>query len=276
MSDVERVAAAMREANAELEVEPPDVTGTADHARRSLIRRLLVVGVLSALGATLLIIGGTAPALTHIRATRDANKDQGGGKDGKGGGKEGGGHGGKGGGGQQGGGGGKGGGHKHHEQLVAAVGPGEPIAVELPELIVSRVTKTEVTVENLSPVSAEPFVVSVALEAEGQNTVTVTVPFEEGLEGESFMAEPFELRCESGLITAEVNPADEIEEASDENNESPESPPVKCEPAEDKGETEKEEGGEKAKSKGTTSTGTVGSTTNATGGTDVTSDAAGP
>jgi len=275
VSDVERVAAAMREADAELQVQPPDVSGTADHARRSLIRRLLVVGVLSALGATLLIIGGTAPAITHIRATRDADKDQHTGKGGhnhNGGGGGGGNKGGGGGGnGHQGGGGGN---HKHHEQLVAGVGPGEPIAVQLPDLIVSRVTKTEVTVENLSPASAEPFEVSVILKAEGQNTVTITVPFEEGLEGESTSSETFELRCESGLISAEVDPANEIEEASDENNTSAESPPVKCEPTENKKEAEKEEKEreEKAKAKGTTETGTVGSVTDATGGTNVTTE----
>ncbi|HEV7399426.1 MAG TPA: hypothetical protein VGN84_04065 [Solirubrobacterales bacterium] len=111
------------------------------------------------------------------------------------------------------------------------------------------------------------------LKAEGENTVTVTVPFEEGLEGESTKAEPFELRCESGLISAEVDPPNEIEEASDENNTSAESPPVKCEPTENKKEEEKErKKEEKAKAKGTTETGTVGSVTDAAGGTNVTTE----
>lgn len=266
MSDVERVAAAMREANEELEVHPADVSETADHARRSLIRRLLIVGALSALGATLLIVGGTAPAITHIRAERSANhdpkngkgKERGKKKPGKSGKREekekeekedGPGH------------------PKHHEKLVAAVGPGEPIEVPLPDLVVSHLTKTEVTVANPSSVPAEPFKVSVTLEVKGENPLTVTVSFEEGLEAESEGTETFKLTCESGVISAEVDPTNEIEESSDEDNASTESPPVECEPA----EVREEEKTEKGKTKETSGTGSGtapvdSTTTSPTGG----------
>jgi hypothetical protein len=266
VSDIERVAAAMHQANAELEVHPPDVTETVGQARRSLIRRLLVVGVLSAIGATLLIVGGTAPAITHIRETRNADNNNSSGKheQGEGGGSQTGGSGGEGGPHHPKGGGG--GGHPiHHPKLEAAVGPGEPISEELPDLIVSHLTKTEVTVKNLSQMSAEPFKVEVTVEAEGrdQERLIVPVKFEEGLEGESEAVATFTLKCESGVISAEVDPEKEIEESSYENNVSISSEPVKCEPAEEK-EKEKEEKGKTKET--TTGTGTVDSATNVAGG----------
>jgi hypothetical protein len=167
VSDVERVAEAMRKADAELEVQPPDLTQTADHARRSLIRRLLLVGTLSAIGATLLLTGGLTPAAIkrnegtqHKTASEKkhhsnekTNEHNGGGS-----------------------------GHHHHrhhqddggkkdkheEKREASVGPGTPIAVQLPDLIVSEISKTVLVVENISPASAGSFVVLVTIEAEGQ------------------------------------------------------------------------------------------------------------
>lgn len=267
MSDIERVATAMHQANAELEVNPPDVTETVGHARRSLIRRLLVIGVLSAIGATLLIVGGTAPAIIHIRATRSASNDhehqQGGSGGGEGG--ETSGNGGKGGHHPKKSG-GEGGHHKHHGEYEAAVGPGEPISKELPDLVVSHLTKTKVTVANHSQASSEPFVVNVTVEAEGQNPLIRTVSSKEGLEAGGEETLTFELPCESGTIIAEVDPANEIEESSEEDNVSTETPPVKCEPAEDEEEEEAEKGKAKETSGSGSTTGTVDAATGASGG----------
>ncbi len=266
MSDVERVAAAMREADAELQVQPPDVAETVGHARRSLVRRLLIVGVLGALGATLLIVGGSAPAFKQLRTAqakdtqqKTGESDHGGGKGGGGGGKNNGTEDG----GQEKGGGGS---PKHPERLRAAVGPGKPIEISLPDLVVSRVTKTEVTVENRSEVSSDPFVVSVIVEAEGQNTVTYTVPFEKGLEAEGEETEPFKPPCESGTVRAEVDPENAIEESSEEDNASPESPPLECEPTGDEEEGTTEKGKRKETSGSGSGTGTVDAATDATGG----------
>lgn len=69
-----------------------------------------------------------------------------------------------------------------------------------------------------------------------------------------------ELGCESGRIGAEVDPENEVEEASEENNAWTGTPPAECEPPEGKDKTEEEERG-KAKE----TTGTVDSATNAVG-----------
>jgi hypothetical protein len=256
VSDVERVADAMRKADAELEVQPPDLTQTTDHARRSLIRRLLLAGTLSAIGATLLLTGGLTPAAikhsegkhhntaSEKKQERKHKHDEEPDKP-----------------------------HHHHhrreekekerkdvEKRRAAVGPGVPIAVQLPDLIVSEISKTVLVVENISPANASSFVVLVTIEAEGQEPTELEFPFEAGLTGEQKAVVKLELECESGRIGAEVDPENEIEEASEENNVWTGTPPAECEPP-DKGKTKEEE--ERAKAKETT--GTVDSATNAVG-----------
>jgi hypothetical protein len=258
VSDVERVAAAMRKADADLEVQPPDLTQTADHARRSLIRRLLLVGTLSAVGATLLLTGGLTPAAikrseNKQHKTASEKKYDGNEKENKHNASDGGHH------------------HQAHqsddgkkrknEKHEASVGPGAPIAVQLPDLIVSEISKTVLAVENISPADAGSFVVLVTIEAEGQEPTELKFPFEAGLAGGQKAVMKIELECESGLIGAEVDPETQVEETSEGNNVWTGTPPAECEPPEDKGKTKEEEEREKAKE----TTGTVDSATNAVG-----------
>lgn len=253
MNDVERLAAALRIANEELEVEAADLSEAVEHGRRHLFRRLFFVGALSAIAASLLLSGGIAAShgirVAHQKpkkgkAERPAHsghrKHHGNGKKSE----KGKGHnGGKGS--------GEGNKEKHTEKIEAAVGPGEVVAEALPNLIVTHLSNDEVVVHNASEVSTGPFLVVVKAEEPDGTAVEEEVEFP-GLAAEAELGEKFkrEIECK-GLLTALADPSNQVSEVSDEDNEET----AKCEPIEgpEKKKEEPEEG-QKATTKGETST----------------------
>jgi len=70
VSDVERLAEAMRQADTELDVDPVELSNSVDRARRRIAGRLLLVGTVSALAAMLLLTGGLAASSAVDRARR--------------------------------------------------------------------------------------------------------------------------------------------------------------------------------------------------------------
>jgi CARDB len=224
VNDVERLAEALRQANAELQVDPAELADAMKRGHRRLVWRLLAVAVLSAVGAALLLSGGLA-ASQAIKNNREntaddhgSNQPKGGegkspekGKSGSGGGK-----------------GGKQGGHKGHKQgekhkshdrSERVKGGGTEAPEEgLPELVVIDVTESEVVVKNESSVAAESFYVLVTIPGTEFEEKLV---FDKGLAGETMTRRKFEEVAPCGSeeeIVAEVDAGKSVTESEDENN----------------------------------------------------------
>jgi hypothetical protein len=223
VNEVERLAEALRRANAELQVEPAELAEAAKRGHRRLVGRLLLVATLSAVAAGLLLSGGLA-ASQAIKERRDDTADhhdhrskEGGGKhrekeqNGSGGGN------GK----QQGNGKGhkQGGGHKQHDRSEHVKGGGtEAPEEELPELVVVDVTGSEVVVRNESPIDAESFYVLVTVTG---SEFEERLEFDEGLAGGKTARRKLEEEplCDSEeQIVAEVDAGKSVTELEDENN----------------------------------------------------------
>ncbi len=225
MNDVERLAEALRQANAELQVDPAELAAAMQRGHRRLVWRLLLVAVLSAVGAALLLSGSLAASdaiKEHRHSSANDNgkpskasgekrlegnnqngpgnstggKNNSGSKDEKRDEKK-----------------------KQPDRSDHAIGGGTEAKVEeLPELVVTDVTATEVVVKNESSVEAEPFYVLV--------TVTGT-EFEEKIEFEKGLAggEPSRRKlkeeppCSSeAQIVAVVDAGEAVTESEDDNN----------------------------------------------------------
>jgi hypothetical protein len=250
VNDVERLAAALRIANEELEVKSADLNEAAEHGRRRLIRRLLYVGLLSAVGATLLLTGGLAApaAIKRIRNQSDSDsghkttgenehqaKGDNNGENGNGAQAQGG-HG------QSSGNGGKGGSKKPHPKVKEKEKEEEK---DLPNLIVSQLTPTEVVVENLSAVNTGSFSVKVVGETAERRQIQELISFPEGLGAGEEVGRPLatEIEC-SGAVFAEADYLGKIKESDEYDNElstctSPEEPGKKGETEEGQRETPK-------------------------------------
>jgi hypothetical protein len=254
VNDIERLAAALRIANEELEVEAADLSEAMEHGRRHLFRRLFFVGALSAVAASLLLSGGIAAShgirvanqkdkkskaekptnSGHVKRngngkkSSEKNKGRGDNKASEEANEE-----------------------KRPEKIEAAVGPGEVVAEPLPNLIVTHLTNDEVVVHNASEVSTGPFLVVVKAEEPDGTAVEEEVEFS-GLAAEAELGEKFkrEIECK-GLLTANADPSNQVSEVNDEDNEEI----AKCEPIEDPVKKKEElEGDQKATTKGETST----------------------
>jgi CARDB len=248
VNDVERLAEALRKANAELEVDPNELADAVQHAHRRLLGRLLAVAALSAVGALLLLSGGLAASQavkesrkspsdkdqTNTNAgkskhpSNDGKKDSGGdsGED-RGNSSNSDDHG------------------KKKQQSHASIGSGEetkhkkepPVASQT-NLKVIDLTATGIEVANEGSAPSEPFVVVVRVEPSGGEIFEETIRFE-ALAAKKVVPQEFkkELTCEkSGLIVAEIDPDNLIKESEEEDNTESE----KCEPTGDAGEKDKE------------------------------------
>ncbi|HEX7245855.1 MAG TPA: hypothetical protein VF245_09850 [Solirubrobacterales bacterium] len=186
MNDIERLAEALRQANAGLDVDPVELNDVVAHAHGRLIRRLLFVAILSAL-ATALLLSGSLAASDVIGGNQDkpgkddgssasSNGEKNGGNGGhhdQGSGDRSGGHRGgqKDGGGKEEGGDKKEGDRSEKDKGGGTKAPDE----ELPDLVVLEVTETEVLVEDRSDFATE-----------SSFTVLITVPETEFKESFSF------------------------------------------------------------------------------------------
>lgn len=231
MNDVERLAAELRAANEELDVQSADLSEAVRSGRRRLFGRLIVVGLLSAVGATFLLTGGlNAPAA--IKFHQQSNNDGGGKKtadhdgkgDGGGGSDDGGGSGGEGGTGghrqsKGGGDGGKGGSGKGGKDDGGGKGKKKE-EEDLPDLVVTEITPTEVFVENRSDVVTGAFSVKVVGENAEHKQVTNLVSFPEGVGAgeEAPGLLKTEILC-SGNVFAEVDYLEKVEESDEGDNE---------------------------------------------------------
>lgn len=223
MNDAERLAEALRQANAELQVEPAELAAAMKRGHRRLVGRLLAVAVLSAIGAALLLSGGLAASHAikeNRRNTADHHDDQqkaSGGKRHK---KEDDSDNGKGGKRDDGKGKKQGEKHKQHDRSEHAIGGGtEAPEAELPELVVTDVTESEVVVKNESSVPAtESFYVLVTIPGTEFEEELV---FDEGLGAGKTSRRDFkeEAPCAAEKeIIAEVDAGKSVTESEDENN----------------------------------------------------------
>lgn len=244
MNDVERLAEALRHADAELDLASPDLTEALEHAHRRLISRLLLVGVLSALGATLLLTGGIKAGAT-IRDMRNNGNDKtesakkkqvhSGHPQRKGGNPRG--HGGPGNAGKNNNGKADGKHKPRHHPEHEPSGSGGTEAEGAPDLVVVALSSTEVRVKNIGETEAVPFSVAIwVVESESESElestkVAVEVSFDRLPALEEAKGEVTGLECSAGQeIYAEVDYLDTVEEATDENNRSK---PIVCEPPEE-------------------------------------------
>lgn len=264
MNDVERLAEALRRANAELEVDPNELTDTVQHAHRRLLGRLLVVAVLSAVGTLLLLSGG----LVASKAVKDNGTDRSGAdKADKSPGKphqsSGGEHGGKGsnpsGSHKE-----SGGGSGHHaqskQQAQASISSGQstkptgkPKPETQPNLRVVSLTPAGIEVINEGDKLAKSFAVVITVDSATGEPLgePFTVPFEAlGPHEEEAKTFAEALSCEeSGFIVAEIDPEKKIEESEEDDNKGESE---RCEPTESAGEKSKE--GSRSEGKSTTPT----------------------
>jgi CARDB len=242
VSDVDELAAALRNADAHLDVDAADLSQTVEHARRRLLGRLLLVGTLSAVGAMLLITGGfraaaikpfsprnTGNNASSQEATKHHHHHHGGNKGGgNGNGKNGNGEGGN-----------KGGhgkhkkSHHHHPPP-----PPPPPPKKLPDIEVVSVSSTGFVVSNPSPVEVGTFFVRILIqepETEQPHAQTYEI---KPIAPESSIEEPFEKEVECvGEIRATADFEELIKESDEEDNEKT----AKCTPpGEPEPEPEKE------------------------------------
>jgi CARDB len=229
VNDVERLAETLRRANAELQVDPAELSDAVEHAHRRLVRRLVLVATLSALASALLLSGGLAASSAiknnrqnsagdnsdHSKASHKKHHDDNGNGNGGSGNANGnsGGDGGKGGHGE------KEKERKHPDKSERTSGGGtEAKAEKLPELVVAEVTETEVVVKNESPYAAGPFYVLVTIPGTEYEEELI---FEKGLAGEDSarqtLAEAPECPSEHQIV-AVADPNNSVVEYEDENN----------------------------------------------------------
>ncbi len=228
MNDVERLAETLRRANAELQVDPAELSDAVEHAHRRLVRRLLLVATLSALASALLLGGGLA-ASSAIKSKGDNSGGDNGNRskaghekhhddNGNNGGDSGNTNGNSGGDGGKGGHGEKEKERKHPDKSERTSGGGtEAKAEKLPELVIAEVTETGIVVKNESPYAAGTFHVLVTIPGtEYEEDLTF-----EGLAGEDSTSQAFAEapECPSEhQIVAVADPNDSVVEYEDDNN----------------------------------------------------------
>lgn len=228
MNDVERLAEALRQANAGLDIDPVELTDVVANAHGRLIRRLLFVATLSAL-ATALLLSGSLAASDVIKGNRDKPGKEDGSKTSSNG--EGNGHGGNHGhhdrrngddghhGDKKDGGGSGGGDKKERDRSQKSKGGGtEAPGEELPDLVVLEVTETEVVIEDRSDFAATPFFVLVTVPG---TEFKESLPFEEGLAARERVPVPLKESPEclpGGEIVAFVDAGKSVTELDESDN----------------------------------------------------------
>lgn len=228
MNDVERLAQALRQANAALDVDPVELTDVVADARRRMTRRLLFVATLSALVTALLLSSGLAASdvvKEHRESSQknDNSKTNSHGK-GNGGNGQGGNHGGGNGGhrghhgGQDNGGGGEGGKKERDRSEKDKGGGTEAPSEELPDLVVLSVTETEVVIEDRSDFAAEPFFVLVTVPG---TEFEESLFFENGIAGHESIPKLLQVKpeCPAGdEIIALVDASEAVTELDEDHN----------------------------------------------------------
>lgn|GEM_PF-3884931 len=233
MNDVERLAEALRKANAELEVDPDELADAVKHAHRRLVGRLLAVAALSAIGALLLLSGGLAASKAirdgrksssetkQAKASGDKSIDDSSGRS------------------KSSGNSGRdnssnatqGDGNAKKKQQQNRQGQSnlssskkakqkeKPVVVGQPNLKVHSLTKVYIEIANDSSVESGPFEVAIKVEpASGE-------PYEESIQFDSIAPKGIlvfdftkELTCDGGQIVAEIDPKDAVKESKEEDN----------------------------------------------------------